>query len=188
MPSSPLRAPADRLTLVGVVLFAVGGLTAVVTVVGFAFGGHDRPLAQNLLAMLAPIGFGLAVVGAVRSGRRDARSNARLYPSAPAVGVTTRPNRGPGRPERGLRVVAGAEAVSWLMLIAATVVKYAADHPVGVQVLGPIHGTLFLAYVALAGLVWDRRRWPLATGLLVLAESVVPGGGFLVARRRELRS
>ena len=89
---------------------------------------------------------------------------------------------------RWFRGVAVAEAVSWLLLIVATVVKYADDAPLGVHVLGPIHGVLFLAYVALALEVRRRLEWDARTLLIVLAESIVPGGGFLAARRADLRS
>jgi len=88
---------------------------------------------------------------------------------------------------RWFRVVAVAEAISWLALIVATVVKYAADAPLGVHILGPIHGVLFLAYVVLALEVRRRRQWDGRTLLIVLAESIVPGGGFLAARRPDLR-
>jgi integral membrane protein len=88
---------------------------------------------------------------------------------------------------RWFRLVALAEAISWLALIVATIVKYAADAPLGVHVLGPIHGVLFLGYVVLALEVRRKLQWDARTLLLVLAESVVPGGGFLAARRPDLR-
>ena len=88
---------------------------------------------------------------------------------------------------RWFRLVALAEAISWLALIVATIVKYAADAPLGVHVLGPIHGVLFLGYVVLALEVRRRLQWDGRTLLLVLAESIVPGGGFLAARRPDLR-
>ena len=87
---------------------------------------------------------------------------------------------------RWFRIVAVAEAVSWLLLIVATIVKYAADAPLGVHVMGPIHGVLFLAYVILALEVKRRLSWDGRTLLLVLAESILPGGGFLAARRSDL--
>jgi integral membrane protein len=88
---------------------------------------------------------------------------------------------------RWFRTVAVAEAVSWLLLIVATIVKYWADAPLGVHVLGPIHGGLFIAYVILALETRRRLGWDARTLLVVLAESVVPGGGFLAARRTDLR-
>ena len=87
---------------------------------------------------------------------------------------------------RWFRVVAVVEAISWLLLIVATVVKYSADAPLGVHIMGPIHGVLFLAYVVLALEVRRRLRWDGRTTLIVLAESIVPGGGFLAARRTDL--
>jgi integral membrane protein len=88
---------------------------------------------------------------------------------------------------RTFRVVAVLEAISWLLLIVATIVKYSADKALGVHVMGPIHGVLFLVYVGLALEVRRRVRWDARTTLVVLAESIIPGGGFLAARRGDLR-
>ncbi|WP_456506344.1 DUF3817 domain-containing protein [Arthrobacter sp. UYCu723] len=41
---------------------------------------------------------------------------------------------------RVFRVLAVAEAVSWLLLIPATIVKYTTGEAGGVQILGPVHG------------------------------------------------
>ncbi|SHG83643.1 integral membrane protein [Jatrophihabitans endophyticus] len=88
------------------------------------------------------------------------------------------------------RIVAAVEALSWLVLIVATIVKYSTDpqQAGGVKVMGPVHGVLFLCYVALA-LFEVRRRvpWDARTTLVVLADSVIPFGGFVVARRADLR-
>jgi integral membrane protein len=86
-----------------------------------------------------------------------------------------------------LRAVAVAEAISWLALIVATVVKYTADHPIGVKILGPIHGVLFIAYVVLALAVRAQLRWNAKTLLIVLVDAVLPGGGLVVARRADLQ-
>lgn len=90
---------------------------------------------------------------------------------------------------RLLRVVAAVEAISWLLLIVATVVKYSTDphKALGVQIMGPIHGALFLVYVGLALEVRRRLAWDGRTTLIVLADSIIPGGGFVVARRADLR-
>ncbi|HEV7194148.1 MAG TPA: DUF3817 domain-containing protein [Jatrophihabitantaceae bacterium] len=87
---------------------------------------------------------------------------------------------------RAFRAVAVAEALSWLALIVATIVKYAADHPLGVHILGPIHGVLFLAYVALALRARAEHRWSGRTTAIVLVDSVLPTGGFFAARRADL--
>lgn len=81
-----------------------------------------------------------------------------------------------------LRIVAVVEAASFLLLLVATAFKYGADQPIGVQILGPIHGILFVAYVILALMVWNERGWSLTTAFLVLIGSVLPFGGFVVDR------
>ena len=82
-----------------------------------------------------------------------------------------------------LRWVAVAEATSFLALLVATAVKYSADAPLGVSILGPIHGLLFVAYVALALMVWKPAGWSTATGIGVLVGAVLPFGGFVVDRK-----
>jgi integral membrane protein len=91
---------------------------------------------------------------------------------------------------RAFRIVAVVEAISWLVLIVATIVKYSTDphKALGVQIMGPVHGVLFLIYVALV--LFEVRRkvgWNGRTTLIVLADSIIPGGGFVAARRRDLR-
>ena len=86
------------------------------------------------------------------------------------------------RLERSFRITALAEATSFVALLVATYVKYGHDEPVGVQLLGPVHGLLFIAYVLLALRLAPIARWSARTTLLVLAGAVVPFGGFVVDR------
>ncbi|MDT4975020.1 MAG: hypothetical protein QOG98_778, partial [Pseudonocardiales bacterium] len=60
-------------------------------------------------------------------------------------------------------------------------------HPIGVKILGPIHGVLFIAYVVLALAVRAQLRWNAKTLLIVLVDAVLPGGGLVVARRADLK-
>jgi integral membrane protein len=73
------------------------------------------------------------------------------------------------------RAVAVAEALSWLGLLAGMYVKYVPEtSELGVQVFGPVHGAVFVAYV-LAALVAARvLGWSRWTTLLALAASVPP--------------
>jgi len=88
---------------------------------------------------------------------------------------------------RGFRAIASAEAISWLVLIVATAVKYAADQPVGVRIMGPIHGVLFIGYVLLALNVRTQLGWSGRTLFIVLVDAVLPAGGLVVARRADLQ-
>jgi integral membrane protein len=83
---------------------------------------------------------------------------------------------------RNFRWVALAEATSFLALLVATALKYSDKGETGVQVLGPIHGMLFLAYLALALIVRPELRWSNRTTILVLIGAVLPFGGYVVDR------
>ena len=73
------------------------------------------------------------------------------------------------------RIVAVAEACSWLGLLAGMFVKRVLDaSELGVQVFGPIHGAIFMAYVVVALLAARALRWDARTTLLALAASVPP--------------
>ena len=73
------------------------------------------------------------------------------------------------------RVVATAEAFSWLGLLVGMYLKYLTDvGEVGVQVFGPIHGGIFVAYVLLTLLLSRSARWSRRTTAVGLACSVPP--------------
>lgn len=95
-------------------------------------------------------------------------------------------NFGPMDFLRAFRILAIVEAASWLLLILATIMKYTMGQGDGVHVLGPVHGGLFIAYVLLALLLSRKNGWTGRTLTIVLADSVLPTGGFWVARREDL--
>lgn len=73
------------------------------------------------------------------------------------------------------RVVAIAEALSWTGLLIGMFFKWVlATTEVGVQVMGPIHGALFVAYVLVT--LWTARlfRWDLRTTVIGLLASIPP--------------
>lgn len=84
---------------------------------------------------------------------------------------------------RPLGYIAIAEAASFVLLLIATAIKYGADQPIGVEILGPLHGMLFVAYVALAVIAKAQRDWSLQRLAVVLAAAVVPIAGYFVGKR-----
>ena len=71
--------------------------------------------------------------------------------------------------------VAIAEALSWAGLLTGMYVKYFTDAgELGVQVFGPLHGGIFMLYVALALVLARVHRWSLGTTFLALVCSVPP--------------
>lgn len=73
-------------------------------------------------------------------------------------------------------MVAVLEAFSWLALLIGMYFKWIArTSEVGVQVFGPIHGAVFVAYVVVTALVARRQRWSLFwTTVLALGASIPP--------------
>src|SRR3954466_4878971 len=73
------------------------------------------------------------------------------------------------------RVVAVAEALSWIGLLAGMYVKYVpATTELGVKIFGPIHGGIFLAYVVIALITARTLRWSPRTTALALVCSIPP--------------
>lgn len=83
---------------------------------------------------------------------------------------------------RNLRWVAVAEATSFLALLVATYMKHSGRGETGVQVLGPIHGLLFVAYVALVSLVREDMRWSARTTGWIVVAAMLPFGGYVFDR------
>ena len=81
-----------------------------------------------------------------------------------------------------MRWVALAEATSFIALLIAAVVKRTADNEIGVQILGPIHGLLFIAYVVNVFAVRAELGWNGKTTFWILVGAVVPFGGYVVDR------
>jgi integral membrane protein len=78
-------------------------------------------------------------------------------------------------PATRFRLVAVAEAISWAGLLTGMFFKYVVVHnEIGVQVFGPIHGGVFIAYVAIALWVSRPLGWSKGTTLIGLAASIPP--------------
>ncbi len=84
---------------------------------------------------------------------------------------------------RVLGYVAIAEAVSFVVLLLAMVFKYGMEEPVGVEIMGPLHGALFLGFVLLAVIVGGQQRWNPRRFAVVLASAVIPVAGWVIGHR-----
>ncbi|MEE1927462.1 DUF3817 domain-containing protein [Streptomyces sp. TRM 70351] len=87
---------------------------------------------------------------------------------------------------RRLRLVSTPEAVSFLLLLVASVLKRTTDFN-AVPVMGAIHGALFVIYGLFWADAWNRTRWPLGRAALYFVLAVLPFGGFYADKllRRE---
>ena len=79
------------------------------------------------------------------------------------------------------RLIAFAEAVSWIGLLVGMYFKYlgAPRTELGVKVFGPVHGGIFIAFVVAALLVGMVFKWRAGTWLLALSGSIVPLGSVI---------
>jgi integral membrane protein len=84
------------------------------------------------------------------------------------------------------RLVAIAEAVSYLALLAAVVAKRGFGVDGATSVVGPVHGIVFLAYLASVAFLREELEWPTRRTLAALAAALVPLGAYLVVERRYL--
>jgi integral membrane protein len=86
------------------------------------------------------------------------------------------------------RMIAAAEAISWLVLIAATVAKRGFGVEDATAVIGPIHGVIVLAYVAGVAFLREELGWSGRQTLFALVATVIPFGTFRVVRDAESSS
>jgi integral membrane protein len=82
---------------------------------------------------------------------------------------------------RNFRYVALAEATTFLALLVASYIKRTDGGELGVQILGPIHGLLFIAYVIIAlRLRQEEIGWTNKQTFWILVGAVLPFGGYVV--------
>lgn len=79
-----------------------------------------------------------------------------------------------------MRYVALAEATSFIALLTASFLKRQGEGELGVQILGPIHGLLFIAYVVFALKLRAEMGWSNSITFWILVGAVVPFGGYVV--------
>ncbi|MFK7972656.1 MAG: DUF3817 domain-containing protein [Bacteroidia bacterium] len=78
-----------------------------------------------------------------------------------------------------LRIVAFLEGISYLVLLGiAMPLKYMADKPEAVQIVGMAHGVLFVAYCLLLVIVAVGYKWGFKKVALAFLASLVPFGTF----------
>lgn len=83
-----------------------------------------------------------------------------------------------------LKVTARTEGVSYLLLLGlAMPLKYWANIPQFVQVIGLIHGILFVAYIALAMYAHFEYRWTSKKTFIICIASLFPFAPFYVDKK-----
>ncbi|MFT5724006.1 MAG: integral membrane protein [Bacteroidia bacterium] len=82
------------------------------------------------------------------------------------------------------RIIALLEGVSYILLLfIATPIKYIAEDPSYVKMLGMPHGMLFVAYIVFAFVIRSDQKWDPRKTAIILAASIIPFGTFYVDRK-----
>ena len=80
-----------------------------------------------------------------------------------------------------LRVISYLEGISYILLLFIAVpIKYYANDPSLVKLLGMPHGLLFVAFVILSLMNSKKYNWSFIKTIVVLISSIVPFGTFYV--------
>jgi integral membrane protein len=90
---------------------------------------------------------------------------------------------------QSFRIIALLEGVSYVLLLGVAMpLKYWADMPLAVRVVGSLHGALFVAYAVAAALLFFRGQWTFARASAAMGVSLLPFATFLFDRsiREEL--
>lgn len=76
---------------------------------------------------------------------------------------------------RVFRILAVAEAFSWAALLAGMFLKWVVrTTELGVEIAGPVHGALFMAYGITALVLWRLQRWPFGVALFAGLSAIFP--------------
>jgi integral membrane protein len=82
---------------------------------------------------------------------------------------------------KALRVISYLEGISYIsLLFIAVPIKYYANDPSLVKLLGMPHGLLFVAFVILSLVNSKKYNWSFIKTIVVLISSIIPFGTFYV--------
>jgi integral membrane protein len=84
---------------------------------------------------------------------------------------------------RLFRVLAVAEAFSWAALLTGMYFKWVArTSELGVEIAGPVHGALFIAYGMAVLALWRLQGWPFRVAFCAGLSAVLPFATVLFER------
>jgi integral membrane protein len=91
--------------------------------------------------------------------------------------------------KRGFIVLGRWEAVSLLVLLCVAMpVKYILGYPLGVRIIGGLHGVLFLCYVGAALSLAQEDEWGWGKLMRCFVASCLPFGTFWFERELQLEA
>ncbi|AZB44182.1 DUF3817 domain-containing protein [Bacillus sp. FJAT-42376] len=87
-------------------------------------------------------------------------------------------------PVQRLRLIGAIEGISFIVLLAiAMPLKYFADIPLAVTIVGSLHGLFFVLFLLAVANAAFRHRWSIIKTGGALVASVIPFGTFILNKR-----
>ena len=81
---------------------------------------------------------------------------------------------------KSLRAIGFLEGISFLLLLfIAMPMKYVWGNPILVKYVGMGHGVLFIAFLVILFVVYEKKKWSLKMFILGLMASILPFGPFV---------
>lgn len=79
-----------------------------------------------------------------------------------------------------------AETCSTISLyFIAMPLKYLGENEILVEIIGPIHGFLWIVYIGLLGMGWKQKKWNIRAVITGGVLSILPGGPIWLERRMD---
>lgn len=82
------------------------------------------------------------------------------------------------------KIVGKLEGLSLLFLMfLAMPLKYFADSPLAVKIIGSLHGALFVFYLIFAAILFKRLKWSIDTLVICVIFASLPFGTFIFEKK-----
>ena len=82
------------------------------------------------------------------------------------------------------RVINSIEGYSYLLLLfVAMPMKYMMGIPMATKIVGSIHGALFILFMVLMTIAWQKARWSHAENIIFFIAALVPFGTFFTKKQ-----
>lgn len=85
------------------------------------------------------------------------------------------------------RIIAYTVGVGLLLLTVATILDWGFHQPQYAEIVGPLHGFLYMIYLALTADLALKARWSIPGALLILLAGTIPFLSFVAERQVAVR-
>lgn len=85
---------------------------------------------------------------------------------------------------RNFRIINSIEGYSYLLLLfIAMPMKYMMDIPIATKIVGSIHGALFVLFMLLLVVAWQKAKWSVLESALFFIAALIPFGTFFTKKQ-----